>query len=123
MLAGLPEGQRVGATTIAERIDAPPNYLGKLLRDMVRDGLVESQKGPGGGFRLARDPRKIRLLDVVESIEQITRWDGCFLGFPECSEDKPCALHLRWKQLRDDYLEMLSATTIDDLVNHSAAKR
>lgn len=123
LLAGLPEGERAGATVIAERIDAPPNYLGKLLRDMVRDGLVESQKGPGGGFRLARDAGQIRLLDVVESIEQITRWDGCFLGFPECSEDQPCAVHPRWKQLRDEYLEMLSETTIEDLVSRKAAKR
>jgi Rrf2 family protein len=122
MLAGLPEGARAGATVIAERIGAPPNYLGKLLRGMVREGLVDSQKGPGGGFRLARGAGRIRLLDVLESIEQISRWNGCFLGRPDCSEDTPCAVHSRWKSLRDEYLEMLAQTTIADLVTRASDK-
>jgi DNA-binding IscR family transcriptional regulator len=42
--------------------------------------LVQSQKGIGGGFRLARDPGAISLLDVVEPIEHVSRWSGCILG-------------------------------------------
>lgn len=122
LLAGLPEGRRAGATVIAERIGAPPNYLGKLLRGMVREGLVDSQKGPGGGFRLAREAGRIRLLDVLESIEPISRWNGCFLGRPGCSEDAPCAVHSRWKSLRDEYLGLLAQTTIADLVTRAADK-
>ncbi len=114
-LAGLPEGRSLGAARIAEKIDAPPNYLAKLLRILARQGLVESHRGPGGGFRLARDARKIRLLDVVEPIEQITRWNGCILREKDCSDEDPCAIHDRWKQLRDGYLAMLAETTIADL--------
>jgi Rrf2 family protein len=114
-LTGLSEGQSLGAAQIAEKIDAPPNYLAKLLRILARQGLVESHKGPGGGFRLARDARKIRLLDVVEPIERITRWNGCILGQKDCSDENPCAIHDRWKQLRVGYLAMLAETTIADL--------
>jgi Rrf2 family iron-sulfur cluster assembly transcriptional regulator len=114
-LTGLPEGQSLGAARIAERIDAPPNYLAKLLRILAREGLVESLKGPGGGFRLARDPRKIRLLDVVEPIEGVTRWNRCILRQRECSDEEPCAIHDRWKPLRDGYLALLAETTIADL--------
>jgi Rrf2 family protein len=114
-LTGLPAGQSLGAAQIAEKIDAPPNYLAKLLRILARQGLLESQQGPGGGFRLARDARKIRLLDVVEPIEQITRWDGCILRRKDCSDENPCAIHDRWKQLRVGYLAMLAETTIADL--------
>ena len=75
-LNGLPEGQSLGAAQIAGKINAPPNYLAKLLRILARQGLVESHKGPGGGFRLARDASKIRLLDVIEPIER----DGLTVG-------------------------------------------
>jgi Rrf2 family protein len=79
-LAKLPTGRFAGAASIARSVGAPQNYLGKLLKDLAREGLLESQKGLGGGFRLARDPKNITLFDVVEPIEQVSRWSGCILG-------------------------------------------
>jgi Rrf2 family protein len=115
-LARLPEGAYAGAAGIAREIGAPPNYLSKLLQNLAREGLVRSQKGLGGGFRLARDPRSISLLDVVEPIEQVSRWSGCVLGHRDCSDEVPCAIHDRWKRVRTDYLRMLRQTTIADLL-------
>ena len=56
-LARLPGGAYAGAGRIAQEISAPQNYLGKLLQSLADEGLVESQKGLGGGFRLARSAR------------------------------------------------------------------
>src|SRR5688500_1922427 len=85
-LAKLPEGAYAGAARLAREIGAPENYLGKLLKALAGEGLLESQKGLGGGFRLARAARDVTLLDVVEPIDHISRWSGCILGRPECSE-------------------------------------
>jgi Rrf2 family protein len=115
-LARLPEGAYAGSAAVAREIGAPPNYLGKLLQMLAREGLVQSQKGLGGGFRLARDPGAISLLAVVEPIEQVSRWSGCILGRPECSDTFPCALHERYKQVRNDYLRLLRDTTLADLL-------
>jgi Rrf2 family protein len=115
-LAKLPEGAYGGAARIAQEIGAPQNYLGKLLKSLAEEGVVESQKGLGGGFRLARAAERITLLDIVEPIEHISRWSGCLLGRPECSEINPCAMHDRWKAVRDAYLNMLRRTTIAELV-------
>jgi Rrf2 family protein len=115
-LAKLPDGAYAGAARIAHEIGAPQNYLGKLLKALAEEGLVESQKGLGGGFRLARDAHNIALLDVIEPIEHIRRWSGCILGRPECSDIEPCAIHNRWKAVRDAYLRMLQKTTIAELV-------
>jgi Rrf2 family protein len=101
---------------IAKEIGAPQNYLGKLLQALAREGLVESQKGLGGGFRLARDARQISLIDVVEPLEHVSRWSGCILGRSECADANPCAIHNRWKTVRDAYLHMLRRTTIAELV-------
>lgn len=105
-----------GAAAIAERVGAPPNYLGKLLQGMVAHGLVTSQKGMGGGFRLAKRPEEITLYDVVESIDHVSRWEGCFMGNEVCSPDQPCAMHERWEKVRSGYLELLRESHIADLV-------
>jgi Rrf2 family iron-sulfur cluster assembly transcriptional regulator len=115
-LGRLPEGEYAGATSIAEEIGAPPSYLSKLLQSLSHAGIVQSQKGLGGGFRLARDPRRISLFDVVDPIERISRWSGCILGRRDCSDQAPCAIHGRWKKVRAAYIQMLQHITIADLV-------
>lgn len=115
-LARLPDGMYAGAAAIAQDIGAPQNYLGKLLRLLADEGLVESQKGLGGGFRLARETCRITLLDVVEPIDHLSRWSSCMLGLSACSDAVPCAMHERWKAVRTAYLQMLQQTTLAELI-------
>jgi Rrf2 family protein len=115
VLAELPLGEYRGAVSIAGQTGAPKNYLGKLLQLLSRHELVESQKGLGGGFRLARDPDKISLFDVIDSIEDTSRWRDCILGNPSCSDGNPCAVHDKWGPVRDSYLDLMKRTTIADL--------
>ena len=117
-LAPLPAGESAGAARIAEVVDVPQSYLSKLLQILVRDGLVRSQRGVGGGFQLARKAEAISLFDIVESLERIERWNGCFLGNEVCSDHSPCALHCRWKVVRQDYLQLLRQTNLADLASH-----
>jgi len=114
-LAQLPAGEYAGAAEIAQRIGAPRNYLGKLLQLYAHAGLVDSQRGLGGGFRLARDPKAITLLDVVDPIEHVDRWSGCILGNGVCSDSAPCALHRRFGAVREVYLRFLRETTLVEL--------
>lgn len=104
-----------GAQTIAAATGAPRNYLGKLLQQLSRRGIVESQKGLGGGFRLARDPADITLHDIIEPLEDLGRLTQCILGHEGCSSETPCAMHSRWASVRESYLGMLSSTTLADL--------
>lgn len=114
-LARLPSGSFAGAAALARQIGAPPNYLAKLLQTMTRARIVESRKGPAGGFRLIRPAADVRLLDIIDPIENVSLWDGCFLGAPTCSKETACPVHDRWAELRDGYLALLSETTLDDL--------
>jgi Rrf2 family protein len=116
VLAGLPPDAYCGTTAIAESTGAPRNYLGKLLLQLSRRGLVESQKGLGGGFRLAMSPDRITLHDVVESIEDVTRWKECAFGGKQCTDETPCPLHDRWGAVRTAYLSLLKDTSIAELV-------
>jgi len=116
VLASLPEGQYLGAAEIAQKIGAPKNYLGKLLKVLTDQGLLQSQKGKGGGVRLARPAPQISLWEAMEPFEKVSRWEGCFLGHPLCSDSTGCPVHPRWKKVRDAYLEFLKETTIAELL-------
>ncbi len=115
VLAELPADSHAGAKSIAEKIGAGQNYLGKLLQAMVDEGLVVSQKGMGGGFRLNRKPEEITIFDVVEPIDHVSRWDGCFMGHESCTDENACLVHDRWKLIRTEYLSFLKETTLTDL--------
>ncbi len=119
-LAGLAPGGYLGTAEVAEQIDAPRNYLGKLLKTLADRGLLDSQKGKGGGFRLARPPQEISLYDVMEPIDHVSRWDGCFLGQSRCSGDASCAMHNRWREVRETYLQFLRQTTLAHLASPDA---
>jgi Rrf2 family protein len=114
-LAERPEAFQ-GAGHIAAQIGAPQNYLGKLLQGLIQAGVVVSSKGKGGGFRLARAPESISLYDVVEPVDHVSRWEGCFLGRAACSAAQPCAMHFQWVAIRSEYLSMLKNATLADLV-------
>lgn len=114
-LAKLPVGKSEGIVRIAQRIHAPQNYLGKVFQSLVWEGLVVSQKGLNGGFRLAKAPSEIRLYDVVNVLEDASRWEGCFMGNAKCSAATACAVHHRWEKTRKAYIDFLKNTTIADL--------
>jgi Rrf2 family iron-sulfur cluster assembly transcriptional regulator len=121
-LAGLEEGEYMGAAQIAWEVGAPGNYLSKLLKQLAMGGVLESQKGFGGGFRLARSAGKITLYDIVEPIDKVSRWQGCFLGRKSCSGKSPCAVHDQWSKIREEYLRFLKKTTIADIAKHNPSR-
>ncbi|MDE2026935.1 MAG: Rrf2 family transcriptional regulator [Candidatus Omnitrophica bacterium] len=114
-LSHLSQGQTEDVMHIAKKIHAHQNYLGKILQKLAHEGLVVSQKGLYGGFRLAKSPSQIRLYEVVESIEDVERWRGCFMGRPRCSSANSCGAHCHWRKIREAYVNFLQNTTIADL--------
>ncbi len=114
-LADLPEGEALGVVRIAQKIRVPHNYLGKVLQRLVHEGVVESRKGLKGGFRLAKTPETIRLYDIVSALEDLKRWEGCFMGKSSCSETAACCVHRRWASVRTAYIDFLKNTTIANL--------
>jgi Rrf2 family protein len=114
-LDGLPAGAFAGASEIAARIRAPKNYLGKLLRQLARAGLLEGRKGYKGGFRLARDSGEISLYDVLEPIEHVSRIKGCVLGRAQCTQREHCTLHQGWVRVRNEYLVFLRSTKLSQV--------
>lgn len=113
-LAAASGDEALNSETIAQRTKVPKGYLSKILRDLVLAGLITSQRGPNGGFVLARDAGKITILDVVNAVDAFTRITTCPLGNP--MHVKLCPLHRRM----DDALSMIERefkrTTLAEVV-------
>jgi Rrf2 family nitric oxide-sensitive transcriptional repressor len=91
----------ITARRVAERVQAPSGYLAKVLQLLARAGLVKSQRGVRGGFRLALPPEEISLLDVINAVDPLRRVDRCPLGLKERGE-RLCPLH---RQMDEAILE------------------
>jgi Rrf2 family iron-sulfur cluster assembly transcriptional regulator len=116
VLAQLEPGKYQHAAAIAKATGSPANYLSKILHQMSRDGVLESQKGQGGGFRMSRSPETMSVYDIVEAIDDLRAWNRCMFGNAECSDDRPCGLHDKWLPVRQAFLSMLKTTSITELV-------
>ena len=102
---------------IAAAENVPKQFLSKILHTLRNRGLVESTKGPGGGFILARPRQSIRISQVIEALDGPTHFDdSCILGLEECSDTASCALHDAWKRFREEYVKSLTSLTLEDLV-------
>lgn len=115
-LARVPEGSWLGTAVLAQEIDAPVNYLGKLLHILARERIILSQKGVRGGVRLARPARAISLYEALQPFENFSRWTECLLGQKGCPDIEPCAINARWEPVRAQVMQFLQETTAADLV-------
>ncbi|MDP6700895.1 MAG: Rrf2 family transcriptional regulator [Candidatus Latescibacteria bacterium] len=100
---------------IAEELDIPKCFLAKILQDLVRRNLLQSFKGRGGGFKLARAPDRITLLEIVQAVEGPEFGQHCLLGLSECGDHNPCPLHDQWTLHGNQFLNMLQSQTLGQL--------
>jgi Rrf2 family protein len=105
-------GNKVSIKEIAEGISSPEHFLAKILQDLSKRGIVNSAKGPNGGFFMNEISLQRPLVDIVEAIDGNKLFIGCGLGLVSCSSIKPCPLHNQFEVIRNDIHQMLLKTTI-----------
>ena len=108
----------VEAQTIAQNEVVPIRYLLKIMPSLIKAGIVRSQRGIGGGYALARDPRNITLLDVIEAIEGPIRLNRCLLDEGYCSKQGPpdCKIHQALADIQQKLEHGLSRYNFADLL-------
>jgi Rrf2 family transcriptional regulator, cysteine metabolism repressor len=114
-----PSAQPLRVEQIAAVQGVPENYLRRLLIDLKRGGLVLSQKGPSGGYMLARPPARITMADVVEIIEGDYTPVECLEEGSNsfCPRDSGCPMRDVWREVRDSVLGILRNATLQSLVD------
>ena len=108
---------RVQVDEIAEKLSVPKHYLGKIMKQIVKEGILTSTKGPYGGFSLNEKTLLSSLLSILSITDGFEQFNTCVLRLRKCNSSRPCPLHDQIEANRKQWLQIFSKTSIADLMN------
>jgi Rrf2 family iron-sulfur cluster assembly transcriptional regulator len=115
------DGGRLSVTDIAQAIDSPEAFTGKILQTLSKHRLVSSVKGPGGGFFIDKKAAPIVVMDIAELIDGKHAFERCGLGLKECSEKHPCPIHFEFRSYSLRLKKLLERKTVQELAKEIAS--
>ena len=107
---------------ISQRQKISLSYLEQLFGKMRRRALVNSVRGPGGGYRLAKDMGRVSVADIIDAVDEPIDSTQCG-GKENCHDDKKCITHDLWAKLNAHISAYLGAVTLKQLVDDQKAKQ
>jgi Rrf2 family protein len=111
------EKDRVSTRDVAEAMEIPPSFLAKIISQLSIAGLLHTSRGARGGVSLARLPKDISVLDVVEAIDGPILLNECVGTTKPCSFEKDCLVHPIWLEVQESLVSKLRETRFDVLFN------
>jgi Rrf2 family protein len=108
-------GGNAGIKEIAEFINASEHTVGKLLQTLVKQGVINSVKGPAGGFYISKEQRRQPIINIVQAIDGKNVFKECGLGLSKCSAAHPCPIHNDYKEARNLIEKLFTTKKIADL--------
>jgi len=108
---------KISIISIADELEIPSAYLGKILQQLTKNNIIQSAKGPNGGFYIDDKSKKNKLINVIEVMDGLSFFTECGLGLSKCSDDHPCPLHDDFKIYRDGLWVLFNSTSILSLVS------
>jgi len=109
--------RKVSLKEVAAAIESPEAYTSKILVQLSRNGIINSSKGPLGGFLMDKQAMtEVTLRTIVSAIDGNSIFTSCGLGLKQCNEKTPCPVHNQFKAIRNDLEKMLETTTIKSLI-------
>lgn len=107
---------KVSLVDIAKEIDSPSAFTAKILQQLSKENIIESTKGPTGGFIMSQENiKKQTLADVVLVLDGDKVYNGCGLGLKQCDDQFPCPVHDQFLKVRNELKAMLENTNLYDL--------
>jgi Rrf2 family transcriptional regulator, iron-sulfur cluster assembly transcription factor len=106
---------------ISQRQKISLSYLEQLFGKLRRHELVESTRGPGGGYTLARPMRDVSVADIIFAVDEPLDATSC-AGKENCHEDGPCMTHELWSNLNKKMIEFLDGVTLQELVEQQRGR-
>lgn len=107
-------GTMVNAREIAELFDIPPELLAKVLQRLAKQGLIQSQNGPKGGYGLARNPAEITVREVISAIDGPVEMADCHKGYG-CDQLVKCTVREPIRRIQDSISSVLENMTVSEL--------
>ncbi|HSL30196.1 MAG TPA: Rrf2 family transcriptional regulator [Anaerolineales bacterium] len=120
-LARIKNGDRAATSTVAKEQHIPPSFLAKIISQLSIAGLLHTSRGARGGVTLAREPKDISLLEVVEAIDGPIQLNECVADDGVCSFDGDCPIRAVWCEAQEELVSRLRSTDFAQLLNRAAS--
>ena len=117
------EGQVLSVSHLAREARLPETFLRKVLQRLSQRGVVRSHPGPRGGFSLAKDPKKLNLLELLQALQGPIVLNRCLLGKKSCPRMSGCALTKNWRKLQKKFATFFTEVTFAELARGSPRAR
>jgi Rrf2 family protein len=104
------------ATTVADALGLPFNYLSKILVELVRADVLTSGRGPTGGYTLAVPPERLSLEQIIAPFQDLEPRRKCLMGDRNCDVNNPCVAHHSWSEIKNEFTAGLRNTTLAALL-------
>lgn len=108
-------GDKKSIKDIAGHIDASGHTVSKMLQTLVKRRVINSTKGPSGGFYMSEAQQLQPLIRIVEAIDGMEVFKECGLGLSKCSETRPCPIHEQYKKPRELLEKLFRDNRVIDL--------
>lgn len=119
------EEKKIGLKEISSELDIPSPFLGKILQILAKNKLLNSTKGPNGGFSLRKPAKEITLLNIVEVIDGLDLFTDCLIGLRTCSanayNDVQCPIHRKYEPISKQIYDLFDYETIESLAKEIKA--
>lgn len=109
-------GNRVGLLEISNALEIPHHFLGKVMQDLVRHGILDSAKGPHGGFFANAQTIDVLLTDILKITDGSLVFEQCVLGIHRCNAARPCVMHHEFAACKNAMVQALSSKTIGNIL-------
>lgn len=114
------EGKRPNLQAVSKMIESPEAFTAKIIRKLVKNKIVKSSKGPGGGFEIDLNTiNSISLYQIIETLDGDVL-NRCSLGLKACSEVFPCPFHHQYKPVKQQLINLYSSTSLLKLAQSCA---
>ncbi len=108
--------QRTATSSIAEEQKIPPSFLAKIISQLSIAGLLHTSRGARGGVMLAREPKDITLLEVIEAIDGPIQLNECVGEAGTCSFEDDCPLRPVWCEAQEELVNRLKGTNFASML-------
>lgn len=112
----------VTLSDISVRQDISLSYLEQLFARLRRSELVQSVRGPGGGYRLGKETRQIAIVDIIDAVDESVDATRC-QGRGNCQHGETCLTHYLWEDLSQQIHDFLSGISLADLMTRQEVRR
>jgi Rrf2 family protein len=109
------QGKVITTKELFENLHIPFRYLRKMMINLSKSEFIDSIQGKKGGYRLAKEPKNITLLEIIQTAGEDPLGVMCFFGLEKCELVEKCIMHKKWASVRENIFQVLSNTTLADI--------